>query len=351
MSDKPLNRVIEAYTDKPYRCYDFEIKSTKAGSHYLQFRMQDTKKIYLGRMWNWNISNQMPQDDKVYMLSGQLQSYNGSISFVANSIPQLTNINPAEFSLHCINTTQAVELIGKLKETISNISNPIIKKLLYAVFNDLGLYKSDINEVLNTRLVTTPAAVLYHHCGWGGWLLHTSGVVSKAQAMSNGYALVDMDIVTAGALLHDIGKLESYQESSGSYSRTFKDKLIGHLALGISFLDKYRNEENDRLITLLQHIIACHHGKPEYGSIKEPLFIEGMIVINADLGDCIEFYLKEINQELVSSMNLNEMSEDDVLGLLQKKVCNLGDGTYFSNILTRYFTVDSRDNTMDWLKQ
>jgi 3'-5' exoribonuclease len=88
------------------------------------------------------------------------------------------------------------------------------------------------------------------------------------------------EIVIAGALLHDIGKIEEI-EVRGGFRYSDRGRLLGHIALGVIKLKELIGELKDfpvLLEDLLTHIIVSHHGLEEWGSPKRPMFIEAMIV-------------------------------------------------------------------------
>lgn len=129
---------------------------------------------------------------------------------------------------------------------------------------------------------TVPAANSIHHAFVSGLLKHTVDVTRKAKAIAELVPTVNKDLVVAGALLHDLGKLWTYKLNGALIEMTEQGQMIEHLAIGIMKLEEYRTEDNSAVVDLLQHIVSSHHGKREYGSPTTPLFIEAMIVNAAD---------------------------------------------------------------------
>lgn len=132
-----------------------------------------------------------------------------------------------------------------------------------------------------------PAAVNHHHAYANGLLEHTLSVAECALAMAKsmrgaGYD-VDIDIVIAGALLHDIGKLDTYKMSSVP-EMTVEGAVIDHVAQGYLRFNEYADEYglNGKVRTHLGHILLSHHGQREYGSPVVPATPEAMIVSSAD---------------------------------------------------------------------
>ena len=138
-----------------------------------------------------------------------------------------------------------------------------------------------------------PAAAHIHHAHKGGLLQHTIEVARLAFAMCETWQTilsrpVNRDLVIAGALLHDIGKLDELDGDVFPAGYTI-DALVGHCAAGISRVVQAVGElrrrghdfPNDIAVQLL-HIIISHHGKMEHGAAVEPRTAEARIVSDAD---------------------------------------------------------------------
>jgi 3'-5' exoribonuclease len=88
----------------------------------------------------------------------------------------------------------------------------------------------------------------------------------------------------AGAVLHDIGKI-----SELTYDRSFgystEGQLLGHIVIGLRMIQEKIARFPDfppRLRTLVEHMIASHHGELEFGSPKVPLFPEALLLHHLD---------------------------------------------------------------------
>ncbi|MNG17225.1 3'-5' exoribonuclease YhaM [compost metagenome] len=73
--------------------------------------------------------------------------------------------------------------------------------------------------------------------------------------------------------------------------------MIEHLVAGVKHSEKYRTEENSRVLDLVQHIMVSHHGKLEYGSPMTPKFLEAWIVSAADGIDAKAETIMEANSK------------------------------------------------------
>jgi len=130
-----------------------------------------------------------------------------------------------------------------------------------------------------------PASVSGHHATLGGLLKHTVEVGAIARTIGR-VSGAEPDLVLAGALLHDIGKLEAYRWD-GVFDYTDAHYLIGHVVLGALALTRRLDEPGAPPCTpderaLLLHLVLSHHGRPEYGSPVAPLTLEAEILHWAD---------------------------------------------------------------------
>lgn len=146
----------------------------------------------------------------------------------------------------------------------------------------LGLFYDD--EDFRSRYDRCPASVNGHHAALGGLLRHTWEVGTIVRSMCR-TAPADPEVVLAGALLHDIGKLEAY-----SWQRTFDytvaGHLYGHVVLGSLMLER-RIRSRPAVCSadefdILQHLLLSHHGKYEFGAPVQPMTLEAELLHYAD---------------------------------------------------------------------
>jgi 3'-5' exoribonuclease len=147
-----------------------------------------------------------------------------------------------------------------------------------------------------------PAAVSLHHAYVGGLLEHSVSVARSAAGIARSYLSnegqglgVELDIVIAGALLHDLGKLEAYRLSP-TPEMTLEGSVMEHIILGyhrLMGLAKEYGGLDGRRLTALGHILVSHHGSREFGSPVLPATPEALIVAMADDLDFKLFCWKE----------------------------------------------------------
>jgi 3'-5' exoribonuclease len=115
--------------------------------------------------------------------------------------------------------------------------------------------------------------------------------------MSATFGGINRDVAVAGALLHDIGKVDAYDD----HDLTDAGRLEGEIALGYY---RVRSEIEDipgfppALAQAVLHIILSHHGALEFGSPVRPCTREATLVHFVDnLGGRLG-YFDRLEQEL-----------------------------------------------------
>jgi 3'-5' exoribonuclease len=164
------------------------------------------------------------------------------------------------------------EMWGELVALVARLSDPYLRTLLERI---LARYE--------TNLRIWPAAQVVHHAYRGGYLEHVLKIAEIGLALASAYN-ANADLIVAGAVLHDIGKLKELDyDGVASYSR--EGRLVGHITLGVLMIKEeaiaIAGFPEDRL-TELEHLVLSHHGSKELGSPIEPMTVESFILAAAD---------------------------------------------------------------------
>ena len=133
-----------------------------------------------------------------------------------------------------------------------------------------------------TRFRVAPAAKYYHQAYTHGLLEHALSVAQAVSAAASAFpGGIDRDVAVTGALLHDIGKLEAYNDDPLAIDLTDAGRLQGEIPLGYY---KVRREIESiegfdpQLAQAVLHIILSHHGALEHGSPVVPATREATLV-------------------------------------------------------------------------
>lgn len=138
-------------------------------------------------------------------------------------------------------------------------------------------------------LLRFPAALKLHHATRGGLLHHSWTIVQLARGVCDTYPLLDRELVYAGAILHDIGKLAELETGKLGIASAYTapGQLLGHISIGVSMISEAGQllGVSDETVLLLEHMLLSHHDKPEFGSPKPPMFPEAEVLSELDLLD------------------------------------------------------------------
>jgi 3'-5' exoribonuclease len=164
-------------------------------------------------------------------------------------------------------------LEGKLRQLLETVQEPQLRQLLDRFFGE--------GSEIWARFREAPAAKVYHQAYRHGLLEHTVSVAQAVSAAANFFPGIDREVAVAGALLHDIGKTEAYNDDPLAIDLTDAGRLQGEIPLGYY---KVRREIEDiagfdpLLAQAVLHIILGHHGSLEHGSPVVPATREAVLV-------------------------------------------------------------------------
>jgi 3'-5' exoribonuclease len=164
-------------------------------------------------------------------------------------------------------------LEGKLRQLLDTVQEPQLRELLDRFFGG--------GSQIWARFRDAPAAKLYHQAYRHGLLEHTVSVAQAVSAAANFFPGIDREVAVAGALLHDIGKTEAYNDDPLAIDLTDAGRLQGEIALGYYTVRRQIEEIRDFEPSLAQavlHIILSHHGSLEHGSPVLPATREAVLV-------------------------------------------------------------------------
>ena len=164
----------------------------------------------------------------------------------------------------------------KLDDWRAQIAGPRLARTLALFFDDADFRR---------RFEQCPASIAGHHAQLGGLLKHVCEVAHIGREIAR-TCKADRDLVLAGALLHDIGKLECYRWDT-AFSYTDTGRLLGHVVLGSLMLERRIALEpvppcSAAGLEQLHHLILSHHGQLEFGAAVCPMTLEAEVLHFAD---------------------------------------------------------------------
>ncbi|MDS1030155.1 HD domain-containing protein [Bacillota bacterium LX-D] len=254
-----------------------ELAQARNSSTYLKLTLTDGMHEIFAKFWNYE--GEVPLSDQIIKVGGRVEQYQSYYQMILNSWQEASqdDYDPAEFIPRSSRSQE--EMLLELQNWIEKVENTALKYLLHQTF------ASAADHGIIETFAICPAAISHHHNYLGGLLEHSLEVTAMAYKIAS-ETTCNLDLVITGSLLHDVGKIEEYSWQGTSIKMTERGMLLGHVVLGIMYLNPKildNKELSHELGSQLLHIIGAHMGKLEWGAIKEPMTVEAQIVHTADL--------------------------------------------------------------------
>ncbi len=292
-------------------------KASRNNKPYIDIEFADRTGTLKGKIWSDDFVNcATVSEGEVVLVNGTIDEFNGPQLRVTNlSITDKYEIE----DLQQRSQFDIDKMWEDVNKTINDIKNPHIKLLLKNVFteNFIEIYKK------------SPAGLYVHHGYYGGLIEHVTEMLEAAKSLKFHFPKINMDLVNAGIILHDIGKAMEF-EISTAITFTNKGKLLGHIYLGAEKVNSSAPKDMpEDLLDEIVHIILSHHGEIEYGSPVVPKTTEAIAVwtldnsssklniaykhIHGELGsDLYTQYIKHLNTELYRSPYSDNLVNEDI---------------------------------------
>lgn len=257
-----------------------EKKLTAKGVPYLDLILADNSGEINAKLWDYKEtpSNQFSAFDFV-KVRGSYVPFNDTVQFRVERIRLVTAEDNVAIEDYVPSACLSGEImLEEIEKVIDSFENEELKTLVSAV---IGEYRD--------KLLYWPAAKNLHHAVRSGLLMHTLSILRLAKCVCSIYRFVNYDLLCAGAILHDIAKIDEMQATSTGIAAeyTVKGNLLGHLVMGAMSVDRIGRELgiSEETLTLVEHMLISHHGTPEFGAAKLPMFIEAELLSQLDLMD------------------------------------------------------------------
>jgi 3'-5' exoribonuclease len=248
------------------------LSQKRDGNNFLNITLSDKTGRIKGVVWDdvERITAGITSGDFVH-INGHVGEYRGALQVVIKKMESIPGdrVDPGDFLPQ---TSRDIEgMFDRLLKITDSIKTDYLKRLVDAFWND--------KEFVH-KFKTAPAAKKMHHAYIGGLLEHTLSMVSLADKIAGHYSGVDRDLLIAGAIFHDIGKIDEF-EYQFKIDYSDKGRLLNHIVIGLKMVDEKLSEieafPEDQAL-LLKHMIVSHHGAREFGSPEPPKIIEAVLL-------------------------------------------------------------------------
>ncbi len=256
-----------------------EDKNTRNGDPFAALQLGNATGTIAANIWK----EMLPQvagikAGVVVQVIGEVEVFQGKRQLKLTAPPRIVPMTGVDIEAFLPRvSTPLSELWSQIDGWRAAIASPTLRRAVDLFFAD---------DEFRARFERTPGAPRGHHALLGGLLLHVVEVATiarnAAQTMGG-----DVDLVTVGALLHDIGKVETYSIGVGGFDYTDGGFLLQHIVLGSLMLDRRIRALPAATFTEAQelelhHFIQSHHGQPEFGAAVRPMTLEAELLHWAD---------------------------------------------------------------------
>jgi len=256
-----------------------EKRKDSKGNDYVDMNLIDRTGEINCKIWNWDPEATPPASGEVIKVRGTVQEYNGRLQLRVEKWRLSTGEDPVDMNqLVPAAPRSPQEMRKEITDTVASFSSETLRRLTEGMLAEAG-----------ERLNYYPAAQRMHHAERSGLLHHTTDMLRLAKGMLDVYPWLNRDLLLAGVILHDLGKLEELKSDQAGnvpdYTR--EGQLLGHLVGGVITLNRVAEKLgiSGETVLLLEHMLLSHHGESEYGSPKPPMFPEAEALHWIDMMD------------------------------------------------------------------
>ncbi len=243
---------------------------TTKGSPFMTLILQDKSGDLEAKLWDTTEAHvNMYGASTIVKVGGEVHEYRGK-----NQL-RIKSIRPAKEG-EGVTIADLVPSSAKSKEVLHEelmayffeMENPHIQRVTRHL-----LKKHE------AAFLTYPAATRNHHDYVSGLIDHVVSMLKLGKSLADLYPSLNKDLLYAGIILHDIGKVIELSGPVGT-QYTVEGNLLGHITIMVNEIAKAADELNivGEEVMLLQHMVLSHHGKEEWGSPKRPMLKEAEIL-------------------------------------------------------------------------
>ena len=249
---------------------------TRSGKPYLSLTLGDRTGAISAKVWdNADAIHAALGAAEFVRISGTVEKYMEEVQLKVDHVKVVRTEDVDLKDFLRASTRNPDEMLQELRQIAGTVGDRHVRTLLESVFADRSLMEG---------FKASPAAKHLHHRFVGGLLEHTLSVTKICDWLCTHYENIKRDLLIAGAILHDIGKVYELT-SSPCFDYTTEGRLVGHLILGWSLVEeKIRQIEGfpPELRMHLEHLILSHHGQYEFRAPVVPKTVEAMLLYQVD---------------------------------------------------------------------
>jgi len=248
-----------------------ERKIARTGSAYLDLELRDSSGVIRAKLWECDRHALDFEVEDIVEVDGIVEDYQGTPQIRVRKISRSSAGEVDLLDYLQRSRRDPAEMYASLTERLRQMPEGPLRVLVLSIVEDPAIAE---------KYQRAPAAVSYHHAYLGGLLEHVLSLVQLGDQVCDHYQSLRRDLLMAGLVLHDLGKIEELSFTCG-FRYSTRGQLLGHISIGLEIVqEKIRQIPGfpADLKAQLEHMILSHHGKLEFGSPKEPMFPEALLL-------------------------------------------------------------------------
>nr|WP_285847293.1 3'-5' exoribonuclease YhaM [Sporosarcina luteola] len=265
---------MEHQVGEPVELYLLIKQSTKGitqqGSPFMTLILQDKSGDIEAKLWDAGEEHErLYAAATIVKVGGEVHEYRGKNQLRIKSIRPAKEDEGVTISDLVPSSAKSKEVLyEELLQYFFEMKNPHIQRITRHL---LKKHQSDF--------LVYPAATRNHHDYVSGLLDHVVSMLKLGKAIAELYPSLNKDLLYAGIILHDVGKVIELSGPIGT-QYTVEGNLLGHITIMVNEISKAADELeiHGEEVMLLQHMVLSHHGKEEWGSPKRPMLMEAEIL-------------------------------------------------------------------------
>ena len=259
---------------------DSKVSNNSNSNRYLDFNLGDATGDINAKLWECNDELERTFKQSILVkIKGTVNEWRGVLQLKIEKI-RLTEVEDG---------VKIGDYVAVAPYTAEKMYDDVLNYLSKIENTDIQNIVTNILSNNEEKLMHYPAAKSNHHSIRSGLLYHTTTMLKAGEKLSEIYTFLNTDLLYAGIILHDIGKIYEMNASElGIVSEySVEGQLLGHIIQGIKMIETASIEvkAQKEVSMLLQHMVLSHHYEAEYGSPKKPMIPEAEMLHHLDIMD------------------------------------------------------------------
>lgn len=262
-----------------------ELKKAKNGKDFIELKLLQHDVVIDGKKWDATPEDlENIKNAAVLKAQVKVNIYMDKPQLVIVKYKPLTKEEADLSEVLSVSKFTQQEIFDEFKFTVSFCQNETLRKIVSYLF-----------DKYEEKLAIYGGTKTHHHNKVRGLAEHTYIMLKTAKSLVENvdmYSDVNKDLLYMGIIIHDFAKMDELEANEYGIIEdyTMSGELLGHLVMGteniVEACAKLNIDKFDKYVVMLRHMIISHHGIPEHGSNRYPMFKEAQLLYELDVMDC-----------------------------------------------------------------